>query len=140
MNGHLIQTLHLLVELAALGIELLAVAVIVSAVLILAVRHGAVRYLFQLGKAGAYEQYRNVLGRALLLGLELMVAADMVRTVSFDPTVKNVVVLGLLVLVRTLLGWAMSVEIEGCWPWQVRTHSELEIAQGNKDQALAATK
>jgi len=69
-----------------------------------------------------------------------MVTADMVRTVSFDPTVKNVVVLGLLVLVRTLLGWAMSVEIEGCWPWQVRTHSELEIAHGNKDQALAATK
>jgi len=64
MNGHVTQTLHLIVELAALGIELLAVVVIVSAVLILAVRRGAVRYLFQLGKTGAYEQYRNVLGRA----------------------------------------------------------------------------
>jgi uncharacterized membrane protein len=133
MSGQVIETFHLIIEWAAFGIELLAVAVIVGGVIILAVRRGTVRYLFQLGKSGAYENYRNLLGRALLLGLELMVAADVVRTVTFDATVKNVAVLGLLVLVRTLLSWAMSVEVEGCWPWQVRAHSGPEIGRGNTD-------
>lgn len=132
-SGHVIETFHLIVEWAAFGIELLAVAVIVGAVIIMALRRGTVRYLFQLGKSGAYENYRNLLGRALLLGLDLMVAADVVRTVTFEATVKNVAVLGLLVLVRTLLSWAMSVEIEGCWPWQVRAHSEPEIGRGHTD-------
>jgi uncharacterized membrane protein len=133
MSGQIIETFHLIVEWAAFGIELLAVAVIVGAVIIMAVRRGAVRYLFQLEKSGAYENYRNMLGRALLLGLELMVAADVVRTVTFEATVKNVAVLGLLVLVRTLLSWGLSVEIEGCWPWQVRSHSGPEIGHGNTD-------
>jgi len=60
MNGHVIETLHLIIEWAVLGIELLAVAVIVGAVIILAVGRGTVRYLFQLGKSGAYETYRNL--------------------------------------------------------------------------------
>lgn len=136
MSGHVTETFHLIIEWAAWGIEFLAVAVIVGAVLILAVRRGTVRYLFQLGKSGAYENYRNQLGRALLLGLELMVAADVVRTVTFEPTVRNVAVLGLLVLVRTILSWGMSVEIEGCWPWQVRARSALEIGRGKTDLAL----
>ena len=142
MSGHVIEMFHLAVEWAAVGIELLAVAVIVSAVVILAVRRGTVRYLFQLGKSGAYENYRNQLGRALLLGLELMVAADVVRTVTFEPTARNVAVLALLVVVRTLLGWGMSVEIEGCWPWQVRARSELEAGRGKTELAsenVAAT-
>ena len=136
MTGHVIETFHLTIEWAAFGIELLAVAIIVGAVVILAARRGTVRYLFQLGKSGAYENYRNQLGRALLLGLELMVAADVVRTVTFEPTVRNVAVLGLLVLVRTILSWGMSVEIEGCWPWQVRARSELEVGHDNSDLAL----
>lgn len=70
------------------------------------------------------------------LGLELMVAADVVRTVTFEPTVRNITVLGLLVLVRTLLSWGMSVEIEGCWPWQIRAHSEPEMRHGETDLAL----
>jgi uncharacterized membrane protein len=111
----------------------LAVAVIVGAVVILAVRRGTIRYLFQLGEPGAYENYRNLLGRALLLGLELMVAADVVRTVIFDATLKNVAVLGLLVLVRTFLSWAMSQEVEGCWPCQARAHAEPERGPGNTD-------
>jgi uncharacterized membrane protein len=142
MNGHVIEAIHLIVEWAAVGIELLAVAVIVGAVIILAVRRGTVRYVFQLGKSGAYENYRNQLGRALLLGLELMVAGDVVRTVAFEATVTNVGVLGLLVLVRTLLSWGMSVEVEGCWPWQVRARSGPEIGRGNPDltlENLAAT-
>lgn len=62
--------------------------------------------------------YRGQLGRVLLLGLEILVAADIVRTVALDPSFENVAVLGLLVLVRTFLSWSIVVEIEGRWPWQ----------------------
>src|SRR5262249_1278508 len=124
LSGHVIEAFHLIVEWAAFGIELLAVVIVVGAVIILAFQRGTVRYLFQLGKPGAYENYNNQLGQPLLLCFQLMVAADVVRTITFEPTLKNVLVLGLLVVVRTLLSWAMSVEVEGCWPWQVRTQSE----------------
>ena len=78
-------------------------------------------------RGGAYESYKHQLGKALLLGLELLVAADVVRTVALEPTVNNLVVLALLVFVRTFLSWAMSVEIEGRWPWQGRALSEVEV-------------
>ena len=57
-------------------------------------------------------------GFALLLGLEILVAADIVRTVALDSTLQAIAVLGLLVLIRTFLSWALVVEIEGRWPWQ----------------------
>jgi uncharacterized membrane protein len=61
------------------------------------------------------------LGRALLLGLEILVAADIVRTVALEASLESVAVLGLLVLIRTFLSWALVVEIEGRWPWQGRS-------------------
>jgi uncharacterized membrane protein len=114
----LIETIHDLIEWAAVGIEILAAAVIVAAVLIMAVTRGTVRYLFKLGNQCAYESYKHQLGKALLLGLELLVAADVVRTIAFDATLQNVAILGLLVVVRTFLSWSMVVEMEGRWPWQ----------------------
>ncbi len=135
MTSHVIDTFHTIIEWAALAIEALAVAVIVCAVFVLAIRQGTIRYLFQLGKPDAYESYKHQLGKALLLGLELMVAADVIRTVAFQPTLANVAVLGLLVLVRTFLSWAMSVELEGQWPWQARANSTAEtVPQQEKDQ------
>ena len=59
----------------------------------------------------------------MLLGLELLVAADVVRTVAIEPTLSNVAVLGLLVAVRTILSWSLAVEMEGSWPWQGRRES-----------------
>jgi uncharacterized membrane protein len=56
----------------------------------------------------------------LLLGLEILVAADIIRTVVLQPTASNVVVLGLLVLIRTFLSWSLVLEIEDRWPWQAR--------------------
>ena len=117
----MLETIHHVIEWAAVGIEVLAAAVIVAAVVILAVTRGTVRYLFKLGNQGAYENYKHQLGKALLLGLELLVAADVVRTVAFEATLHNVSVLGLLVVVRTFLSWSMLVEIEGRWPWQDKT-------------------
>jgi uncharacterized membrane protein len=58
------------------------------------------------------------LGRSLLIGLEILVAADIVRTVALEATLESVVILGLLVLIRTFLSWSLEVEIEGHWPWQ----------------------
>ena len=65
-----------------------------------------------------YAGYRSALGRAMLLGLEILIAADVVRTAALDPSLKNIVALGALVLVRTFLGWSIILEIEGRWPWQ----------------------
>ena len=114
------EVIHRVIEAAALVIELLAVAVIIAAVLVLAIKRGTVRYLFQVHAPGAYENYKHQLGKALLLGLELLVAADVVRTVALEPTLKNVAMLGLLVFIRTFLSWSLAVEMEGRWPWQSR--------------------
>ncbi|MFC2030884.1 DUF1622 domain-containing protein [Chloroflexota bacterium] len=105
------------IEYAALAIEVLAVLVIVGAIF-----HGMARYAVQSTRGGRpddrYRELKTHLGRALLLGLEILVAADIVRTVALDSTLQAITVLGLLVLIRTFLSWALVVEIEGRWPWQ----------------------
>ena len=103
------------IELAARVIETLAVAIMLVFILI-----GTARFLFHSIKQieGAYERYRIVLGKTLLIGLELLVAADIIDTVAFALTPANLALLGGLVLVRTALGWTLTVEVEGHWPWQ----------------------
>ena len=66
----------------------------------------------------AYHAYRSSLGRAILLGLEFLVAADIINTVAVEPTWENVGVLGAVVLIRTFLSFSLEVEIYGHWPWQ----------------------
>jgi len=119
-----IGTIRTVFEWAALGIEILGAMVIVTGVLRVAITRGTVRFLFQLDKPGAYESYKHQIGRSLLLGLEFLVAGDVVRTVALEPTLNNVSVLGLLVLIRTFLSWSLAVEIEGRWPWQARSAHE----------------
>ncbi len=65
-----------------------------------------------------YRVYRQNMGRAILLGLEFLVAGDIIRTVVVAPTVQNVLVLGMIVLIRTFLSLSLQVELEGRWPWQ----------------------
>ena len=65
-----------------------------------------------------YRSYRHGIGRAILLGLEILVAADIIRSVAVAPTFTTVGVLGLIVIIRTLLSFSLEVELEGCWPWQ----------------------
>ena|SRR5579871_5387072 len=100
---------------AALGVEVLAVAGILSAILL-----GTGRFLLHLtaGLDDAYRVYKQHLAKALLLGLEFLVAADIVRTVALDATLTNVGILGALVVVRTFLSWSLVVETDGRWPWQ----------------------
>jgi uncharacterized membrane protein len=95
----------------------------VDAVGVLVVVVGALaatgRFLFW-GKRSddPYRRYRQDLGRAILLGLEFLVAGDIIRTVVVAPTLENVIVLGLIVLIRTFLSMALQLELEGRWPWQ----------------------
>jgi len=105
------------IDAAALVIEVLAVILIIAPIFY-AVGH----YLFQAALhpeiEDLYKKLRVRLGQALLLGLEILVAADIVRTVALEATLESILTLGLLVLVRTFLSWSLTVEIEGRWPWQ----------------------
>ncbi len=80
------------------------------------------RFAFELTRrppgAKAYRALREGLGRTIMLGLEVLVAADIVRSVALEPTFESVGVLGLIVLVRTFLSWSLEVEITGQWPWR----------------------
>ena len=106
---------HDSIELAAEGIEVLAVVIMVACILV-----GTTRWLLRLRTdlEGAYTLYRARLAESLLIGLGLLVAADIIRTVLLDLTLTNIATLGALVVVRTFLGWTLAVEIEGHWPWQ----------------------
>ncbi len=68
-----------------------------------------------------YMAYRQNLGRAILLGLELLVAGDIIKTVAVAPTLQNMIVLGAIVLIRTFLSFSLELEINGRWPWQQKT-------------------
>ncbi|MFC0624138.1 DUF1622 domain-containing protein [Kribbella deserti] len=68
----------------------------------------------------AYRRYRQGLGRAILLGLEFLVAGDIIRTVAISPSFRSVGVLAIIVAVRTFLSFSLEVELEGRWPWQGR--------------------
>jgi uncharacterized membrane protein len=109
-----------LIEVASLAIEIVAIAIIV-----LAIAYATLLYALHFflpsehdARVEAYGRYKIRLGRALLLGLEILVAADIVRTVALQPTPQSVAVLGLLVLIRTFLSWSLVVELEHRWPWQ----------------------
>jgi uncharacterized membrane protein len=105
------------IETTAIVIE--AVAVIIIAFSILAsLAQYSWRYTFRRGQGDLYRDLKVSLGKSLLLGLEVLVAADIVHTVALQATLQSVLVLGLLVLIRTFLSWALVVEIEGRWPWQ----------------------
>ncbi len=65
-----------------------------------------------------YRLFRRQLGRSILLGLELLVAADIIRTVAITPTLESVAVLAAIVLIRTFLSFSLELEITGRWPWQ----------------------
>ena len=74
-----------------------------------------------------YERFRRVLGRAILLGLELLVAADIIKTVAVTPTLDSVVVLAIIVLIRTFLSWSLELEVSGRWPWQKRAAPMVDV-------------
>jgi uncharacterized membrane protein len=115
---------HEWIELAAQGVEALAVALMVTSILV-ATLGWFIRSLKT--PEGAYERYRIVLGKTLLVGLGLLVAADIINTVAFALTLTNLALLAGLVVVRTALGWTLTVELEGRWPWQKMNESQVSV-------------
>jgi uncharacterized membrane protein len=108
----------------------LAVALIVGFIVIATLNWLYHAFILRGRGFAAYERYRQRLGRSLLLGLELLVAADIVRTVALDSTLRSIAGLGLLVVIRTFLSWSIILEIEGRWPWQAqqpKKESDAEI-------------
>src|SRR4051812_18255943 len=68
----------------------------------------------------AYRALRRNLGRCILLGLEVLIVADIIRTIIVDPTVESVAVLGVIVVIRIVLSFSLEVEMDGVWPWRRR--------------------
>jgi len=106
------------------GIELLGLAINVAAVVVIFVSAIAAGVVFARGLLDrsvpveeGYRQLRRGIGRGVLLGLELLVAGDIIRTVAIEPTCENVGVLAAIVAVRTFLSFALEVELTGRWPW-----------------------
>jgi uncharacterized membrane protein len=103
------------VEVAGTAAEIAGVVLIIGGLVL-----AAVRYAIPTQAAGVsrYQRLRQEFGRAILLGLEVLVAADIVRTVAFTPTMDSVIVLAMIVAIRTFLSWSLALELEGHWPWQ----------------------
>ena len=76
------------------------------------------RQSFQEEEVPAVHHYRQSLGRVVLIGLEVLVAATIIKTVTLDPTVENLGLLAIMVAIRTTLGWTIVLEMSGRWPWQ----------------------
>jgi uncharacterized membrane protein len=100
-------------RVVGLGIEAAAAAIIVGGL-----AWSSYVYLTQRMAEPHYEAYKIRIGRSLLLGLEVVVAADIVKTIAVAPTLPSLAVLAGLVLIRTFLSWTLVLEIEGRWPWQ----------------------
>jgi uncharacterized membrane protein len=101
----------------AKGVEILGVATLLIGLATAFVAGGLALSRGE-GASTVYGTIRNLFARSILLGLEFLVAADIVRTVAVQPSLENAAVLGLIVLIRTFLSFALEVEIEGHWPWR----------------------
>ena len=108
-----------LVSVVALMMEAAGIAVLVVGMLVATAAFIA-RLLRRTTFANVYDAYRADLGRAILLGLEFLVAADIVGTVAIEPTFRSLGVLALIVLIRTFLSFTLELDIHGRWPWQKR--------------------
>jgi uncharacterized membrane protein len=93
-------------------------AVIVIAVGVIAAILGGIITRIQEDGRSAFAKFRRLMARGLLIGLDLLIAADIIKTVTLEPTLENIAALGLLILIRTLLRWTLLVETVGRWPWQ----------------------
>lgn len=103
------------IEVAGTVIDVTGVAVIALGAVLAVVMTWARRH-----RVDAYEYFRRQLGRAILLGLEFLVAADIIRTVASTPDAQSVAVLAGIVAIRTFLSFSLQLEMTGRWPWQQR--------------------
>jgi uncharacterized membrane protein len=103
------------VEIAGRTAEIAGVALIVGGIVVASLRYACASATSGVSR---YQRYRQDLGRAILLGLEVLIAADIVQTVTLKPTMDSVIALAVIVAIRTFLSWSLALELEGRWPWQ----------------------
>jgi uncharacterized membrane protein len=104
------------ISFAGYAIETVGVLVIVLGSCVSS--FGFVRTFRRLPDGVAYRNYRRQLGRSIILGLEFLIAGDIIRTVVVAATLQNIAALGLIILIRTFLSATLHLEVEGRWPWQ----------------------
>lgn len=112
------QAIHPYIDLLSHGLEIVGVVIILGGVAL-----ASVLFVHQGRRDNwrdAYERYRANLGRGILLGLELLVGADIIGTITAPLTLNSVGLLAIVVLIRTFLSFSLETEIEGVWPWQRR--------------------
>ncbi|MEX1334107.1 MAG: DUF1622 domain-containing protein [Candidatus Limnocylindrales bacterium] len=124
-DWHLAEIIATIIEIA--GVLVIGIGAVAAAFV-------SLRYKLADREAIVYVAFRREMSRWLLLGLELLIAADVIKTVTLDLTLESVLALGILVLVRTFLAWSITMENEGRWPWQ-RTSD----AQAASDEAASGT-
>jgi uncharacterized membrane protein len=112
-NSHM----HEFMSNVSIGFEVAGVAVIVVG-FVVAIAQAIIVLVRPAPDVTAYDVLRNTFGRSILLGLEFLVAADLIRTVTVSLTLENLAILGILILIRTFLSWSLEVEIDGRWPWR----------------------
>jgi uncharacterized membrane protein len=103
------------VEIVGDAAEIAGVLLVAGGLVIASARYALARHPDGMDR---YTRYRHDLGRAILLGLEVLVAADIIQTVTLSPTMDSVIALGIIVVIRTFLSWSLALELEGRWPWQ----------------------
>lgn len=111
----MIEQAHAVVDGLAKVLELIGVAIILGGVAL-----SSARFLVDGARTDwrdAYARFRSNLGRAILLGLELLVGADIIATITAPLTFNSVGLLGAIIVIRTFLSFSLETEIEGCWPW-----------------------
>ena len=107
------STTHAIVDLLGAALELLGVALLAGGLVF-----GFARLARTAPGVDRYARLRHDLGRSILLGLEVLVAADIVRSVALAPSMGGLAVLAAIVAIRTFLSWSLALELDGRWPWQ----------------------
>ena len=124
------EQIHAYVDQIAKALELAGVAIIVGGIVLSSwwfIRDGTRTGDWR----SAYPNYRSNVGRGILLGLELLVGADIIATITAPLTVMSVGLLAGIVLIRTFLSFSLETEIEGCWPWQ---RAAKDVVRGEREQ------
>jgi uncharacterized membrane protein len=103
-------------EFAGLAISLFAVGIIICS-FIFPTLHYAYAYR-KMDREHSFTQFKRELGGGLLLGLEILVLADVIETMAVTPSYHSLSILASIVIIRTVVSWTLTLEVEGCWPWQ----------------------
>jgi len=104
--------------LIATIVEIIGAVALMSGFVLVSIK--CIRQWMQEGRLIAMENYRASIARVVLIGLEILIAATIMKTISLEPTFENLSILTIIVLLRVLISWTMALEVDGRWPWQNR--------------------